>query len=575
MGLLDPIRSSRRKSKSVVLTIPAGAVSADLTNFVVCVRLSRMPARFWQNVRQDGGDVRVFNAAGSPVAVDIARVDYWGRDGVLFFKAASISAAANNTWTITCGVPSLQRPADTDTYGRNAVWSNYTAVFLYGESWEDRTGGAKILSPGANPPQCLEVESSSPNLFNGVTVLQQGTASDDDYFYVTGTVGLVKFDSSWIEVARVANAAAASGSGVDHLGQPVVVNGLIYIPASSYSGTTVVVGSGRLLVFKASDLSFVRAVDNSAQGIGNSAMTYCHQDGCLYVASYEDGSKLWRYSLELVFLGTLTLSVAVSQIQGIAWWKNSFWISSDNTREVHRVDYAGNYGDDGTYGLYHIEAGIETEGLGVFRDRLIFQYNGTGSTSQFATLLKAKDGALGAGGGVTMSTTVFLLAASRPSLTTFTLATTMAISDTTTGSQNRTSVSYRNTVSAGTDRRVSLNFRFATGNWELWDSWNATWLGTGVAPSLNVPVRMHGVYDSAAATRRVYLDGALKATTTSAVAPVPDLDGLSIGREDESGSQPWRGDIAFTYLYPGALSSAWIAAEDKMLRTPASLYSIT
>lgn len=42
-----------------VITIPSGTVSTDLTDYRIMLRLSDMPAEFWDYVKSDGGDIRI------------------------------------------------------------------------------------------------------------------------------------------------------------------------------------------------------------------------------------------------------------------------------------------------------------------------------------------------------------------------------------------------------------------------------------------------------------------------------------------------------------------------------------
>jgi hypothetical protein len=581
MGILDPIRTSRRKAKTFTVTVAPGKVTSDLSNFPVMLRMSSLPGPFWANVREDGGDIRVYTSAGVPVAIDLSRFDYWGKDGVLFFKAPALAAAASNGFKISCGVPRLKRLADTDPYGRNAVWADYVSVFLFGETQHDRTGKTNLASAAANPTQFWDVVETSPNLYAGDPV-QQGPASDNRYIYVCGTNQINKYlrvsSSVWTLVASVDNPCGDSGLDVNHLGQPAVVGNRLYVPVAKFGAGVVTPGSERIFVYDTATLARVSIFDVSANSPGMSAIGFCDEDGLLYIASYNDGSVFKKFTTEGVYVGALALSVNMLQIQGLCWWdkRKCFVISTDVSRELHAISYAGTYDDAGAFGLWHTTLLNEMEGVGPYLDYMMFEGNADDSLTQQIVFLKAKDIPLGAGGGVTFtSTTSYMEADSRPSYTTFTLGLSFSVSDKTTSSQNRTALSYRNKAAGATARRTSPSYRFATSRLSVWDSWNATWLDSNIDPVLNQVYRMHAAYNDVANTRKLYVDGVLKGTTNSAVDPVADLDSLHIGRENETGSQPFRGDVGFVYLRSGELSAAWIAAEDLNLRTPGSFYTVT
>lgn len=127
------------------LTIAAGEVASDLTNFPVYVNLADMPPEFWGDVLSDGANIRV-KQSGSVIPFDIVKIDTGTSTGVLFFLASSLLAASDNIFTIDLSGGSLI--ASGDPNGRDDVWAAYDWVYLgeqsggAGDVFIDRTGGA-------------------------------------------------------------------------------------------------------------------------------------------------------------------------------------------------------------------------------------------------------------------------------------------------------------------------------------------------------------------------------------------------------------------------------------------------
>ena len=124
------------------LTINSSEVDSTIANFPVYVNLADMPAGFWDNVKSDGGDIRVTQSDGTTECpVEIVAIDTGAETGELHFKANSLSSSADTDFYIYYGNASASLPAVTATYGRNAVWSDYLAVFHLQETANNDAGG--------------------------------------------------------------------------------------------------------------------------------------------------------------------------------------------------------------------------------------------------------------------------------------------------------------------------------------------------------------------------------------------------------------------------------------------------
>jgi hypothetical protein len=133
----------------VKITVDNTKVASDLTNFPVYVDLGNLPADFHTNVNQtDGRDIRVTKSDGTTeLAREVVFYDSTNDTGELHFKADSISSSTDTDFYIYYGNTTATEPAVTDTYGRNAVWSDYKAVYHMNEA----PNGTVIDSAGNTP----------------------------------------------------------------------------------------------------------------------------------------------------------------------------------------------------------------------------------------------------------------------------------------------------------------------------------------------------------------------------------------------------------------------------------------
>lgn len=111
------------------ITILAGKVGSDLTNFPLYLDLSLLPASFWSQTT-DGTDLRATQSATNK-PIDIVTINTGSSTGVAYIKV-DITAASNTTITLTWGNSSLDQTA--------SVWSDYDFVTIPITDASDRTG---------------------------------------------------------------------------------------------------------------------------------------------------------------------------------------------------------------------------------------------------------------------------------------------------------------------------------------------------------------------------------------------------------------------------------------------------
>jgi len=135
------------------ITIPAGTVSEDLTDFPVYVDLSTLGTEFWNSVQNDGGDIRITAGDGAvELPYELVSIDTQAQTGELHFRADTILALADTDFFIYHNNGAAMAYAPADTYGSQAVWSNgYTAVYHFeGEGQPGRDNAGEYTDSTAN-----------------------------------------------------------------------------------------------------------------------------------------------------------------------------------------------------------------------------------------------------------------------------------------------------------------------------------------------------------------------------------------------------------------------------------------
>ena len=133
----------------VSITVDDTKVPSTQTSFPVYVDLSDLPADFHTNVKTDGCDIRVVEAdETTETAFELVTYNSGTDTGELHFMADSLtgSGGGDTTFWIYYGNAAASCYAVTDTYGRNAVWTGYRAVYHYQTLTTDSTGNGYTLT---------------------------------------------------------------------------------------------------------------------------------------------------------------------------------------------------------------------------------------------------------------------------------------------------------------------------------------------------------------------------------------------------------------------------------------------
>lgn len=233
----------------IKLTVQASQVVTDIENFPIYLDLSLLPSAFFSNVRSDGGDIRITDADGmSEHPREVVTIDTVANTGEVHFLG-DISDSVDTDFYIYYGNASATDYARDDTFGLEAVWSEYSGVWHLGET----TGGTGAIL------------DSSPNqnhgTDNGVTLGQAGKLDDAPSFDGVNDQVVVSHHSSlnlasmtiaaWINISALPGLGEADGivekgestetAGVNH-------NYLLSLDEGVF-------GSGRALLFMFEDSS--------------------------------------------------------------------------------------------------------------------------------------------------------------------------------------------------------------------------------------------------------------------------------------------------------------------------------
>lgn len=554
----------------IPITIPDASIASTLTDFPVYIDLSTMPSGFWAHLaKSDGGDIRVKNGDGSSVPFDLFQVAVSDQTGHLFFKK-TLTDGGDTTVYIHYGDNSLSLLPATDTYGRNAVWSDYHRVHLFGGGFVDRTG-----SSTSNDIAPTSVAASPFQFTNPTTSADlgghQGVAWDGTHYYITDNNLIKKYDASWSLVATnsdpCGDVQTATGDAVDHCGDPCVVGGVIYVPVEIYVNISTW-SLMKIAMFNASDLSFIGADAISAQAHEASSVCYRPADDNLYVSSYADGSKLWKYARsDRSYQGTLSLSSTIPKIQGVTFWRTAFWINSDETGWDCTVRVAS---DGRVQGRVWGTTGGNYEGIDFNDAGLLLLHDTTGSANGVVRELRPLNIAVGGGADLPGISTGYLNSPSSR-FTTWTIGVSVNLDAV---GANRAVASYGASSSAANPHRATLSYRHTGTNFGLWNDTDTWLMDAAATPSTGTTYRLH-VTHNGTTDRKIYRNGGNQQVDTTVVER-PSVSGnrVLLGTEDGDNTELLDGKIGFYYLRASELSAAWIAAEYANINAPGSFYGV-
>jgi hypothetical protein len=152
---------------SVRLTIDHTKVGADLSDFVLYVRLSDLGEFFWRNVASGGGDIRCHLSDGTELAREVVSCDTGTKTGELWVRVPSVSSSVDTEVVVSFGSGASDYAAN-DTYGSRAAWpSKYKFVGHFEDVASDSSANA--VSVTSSHPAGASGSIGNGLLFNGST----------------------------------------------------------------------------------------------------------------------------------------------------------------------------------------------------------------------------------------------------------------------------------------------------------------------------------------------------------------------------------------------------------------------
>lgn len=174
-------------SDRIAIKVASTSVEGSVSDFPVYVDLSLLGDIFWTAVASDGRDIRVTSGNGkSETPVEIVEINTALETGELHFLAPALSPSADTTFYVYFNNSEAVAPASDSTYGSEAVWAKYEAVYHFNEDpvlgVTDVSGHGKDLSALVGTPSTtagkigVALDLTSANVMVG----------DSDWTWTTG-----------------------------------------------------------------------------------------------------------------------------------------------------------------------------------------------------------------------------------------------------------------------------------------------------------------------------------------------------------------------------------------------------
>jgi hypothetical protein len=350
----------------------------------------------------------------------------------------------------------------------------------------------------------------------------------------------------------------------NHLGDPCLVGGELWVPCDDWTGST---GTGdQFIRVRTSDLAVLGLVNVSGIGRPIAGIGYNPDDGYIWATDFTNGASLMRLTTAAGALhDTITLSIPLSNIEGVAFLNGLVYLSQNSGR-VWEVK------QDGTVRrvVFNPSAWIG-EGLCTVGSNLLI-LNGSGTSSAVSLAWSADPtGAatdwlnLAAPSGIAqMGVFTGLTKLTQWSMGAHAMLTAKSI--------NRAALSYYDSTGSSNTTRETFAYHSATDRWGMWNSTDS-WLDNTSSPATNTVYRLNATHDGTTA-RKVYVNGTPFTDSAVAQRPSGTGDALYIGSSDSAGNDEAAGRFNFAYIRSGILSDNWIAAEASNWLTPSGFYSV-
>jgi len=233
-GSQDWYADSNFTSRLMIETNPV-EIPGVLTNFPVYIDLSTLGNDFWNSVHSDGRDIRITSGDGqTELPYDLVAIDAVTKTGELHFLTNSVDSATSTYFFIYFNNATATAYYPTDTYGSQAVWSQYEAVYHFVDDptavdsyvYDATTNGNHLLVEVAGLATSTGQLGQSINLIGSTGILRNAG--------FTWTAGNPLVTSGWYKMPAASNESlwqwgtAASPNSIEFRPWYQTTNGLHY-----------------------------------------------------------------------------------------------------------------------------------------------------------------------------------------------------------------------------------------------------------------------------------------------------------------------------------------------------------
>lgn len=173
---------------------------------------------------------------------------------------------------------------------------------------------------------------------------RQGVATDGEYYYVSGSKTLTKYDKNWNVIAKNTDPFKGYAIPANHIGDIDVYNGEIFVSAENFMD-----GVGKdiqIAIHDANTLELKRTFKfNPESGQEEcSGITVNPDDRTVWMCSWvgeESGRYLYEYSLDSgEFLRKVHLQAVPQWVQGMVYYDGSYYLTADDgTADLGEPDH--------------------------------------------------------------------------------------------------------------------------------------------------------------------------------------------------------------------------------------------
>lgn len=163
---------------------------------------------------------------------------------------------------------------------------------------------------------------------------RQGIASDEQYYYVSGSTNLQKYDKNWNLVAENNDPFADFKIKVNHLGDIDVYGGELYAGAENFSDGAAT--DIQIAVYDAETLTLKRTFlfEKDSGQVECSGIAVDPDHDSVWMCSWvgeESGRYLYRYSLSSgAYVGKVHLQCPPQWVQGVAYYNGCLYLTADD-----------------------------------------------------------------------------------------------------------------------------------------------------------------------------------------------------------------------------------------------------